>query len=102
MFPQKSEQPLVSVIVLNWNGFRPSYNLFLSAAIEGKASFIVSGDLHLLNLKRYQDIKTIKVRGFLISLREVEMATIIFGLGDPEGHHSYFSIMYIMSVVLLY
>lgn len=42
-----------------------SDNLFLSAAIEGKASFIVSRDYHLLNFKRYQDIKIIKVRGFL-------------------------------------
>jgi len=43
----------------------PSGNLFLSAAIEGKASFIVSGDCHLLTLERYKNVKIIKVRDFV-------------------------------------
>ncbi|GAI29205.1 unnamed protein product [marine sediment metagenome] len=42
----------------------PSDNIFLSAAVEGKVSFIVSGDRHLLALKKYQDVQIIKVREF--------------------------------------
>lgn len=42
----------------------PSDNIFLSTAVEGKVSFIVSGDRHLLALKKYQDVQIIKVREF--------------------------------------
>ena len=42
----------------------PSDNIFLSTAVEGKASFIVSGDRHLLVLKKYQDVQIIKIREF--------------------------------------
>ena len=43
----------------------PSGNLFLSAAIEGKASFIVSEVRHLSTLEIYRDIEIIEVRDFL-------------------------------------
>lgn len=42
----------------------PSDSIFLSTAVEGKVSFIVSGDRHLLALKKYQDVQIIKVREF--------------------------------------
>ena len=42
----------------------PSDNIFLSTAVEGKASFIISGDRHLLVLKKYQDVQIIKARKF--------------------------------------
>ena len=42
----------------------PSDNIFLSTAVEGKVSFIVSGDRHLLALKKYQDVQIVKVREF--------------------------------------
>jgi len=42
----------------------PSDNIFLSTAVEGKASVIISGDGHLLVLKKYQDIQIVKIRNF--------------------------------------
>ena len=43
----------------------PSDNEVLETAIEGKADYIISGDKHLLNLKKYKDIKIIRTREFL-------------------------------------
>ena len=43
----------------------PSDNIFLSTAVGGKAPFIISGDRHLLVLKKYQDIQIVKIRDFL-------------------------------------
>lgn len=37
----------------------PADNKFLSAAIEGKADYIVSGDKHLLNLREFRKIPII-------------------------------------------
>jgi len=50
----------------------PSDNIFLSTAVEGKASFIISGDRHLLVLRKYQDVQIVKARDFfdLISKNE--------------------------------
>ena len=42
----------------------PSDNIFLSLALDGGASYIVSGDSHLLNLKRYKDIEIITAKQF--------------------------------------
>ena len=42
----------------------PSDNIFLSTAVEGKASFIISGDRHLLAVKKYQDVQIVKARDF--------------------------------------
>lgn len=49
----------VSVIKID-----PSDNIFLSTAVEGKASFVISGDRHLLVLKKYQDIQIVRIRNF--------------------------------------
>ncbi|RJP50100.1 MAG: putative toxin-antitoxin system toxin component, PIN family [Anaerolineaceae bacterium] len=46
----------------------PSDEKFLSAAILKKASFIVSGDKHLLDLKNFQGITILMPRQFLDSL----------------------------------
>ena len=42
----------------------PSDNILLSLALDGGASYIVSGDSHLLNLKRYKDIEIITAKQF--------------------------------------
>jgi len=42
----------------------PSDNIFLSLALAGGASYIVSGDSHLLNIKRYKDIEIITAKQF--------------------------------------
>lgn len=42
----------------------PSDNIFLYLALDGGASYIVSGDSHLLNLKRYKDIEIITAKQF--------------------------------------
>jgi len=38
----------------------PFYNLFLALAVENKASLIVSGDHHLLDLKKYRKIQIVR------------------------------------------
>jgi putative PIN family toxin of toxin-antitoxin system len=43
----------------------PTDNIFLNLALDGKANVIVSGDHHLLDVKRFQDIPIISVRNFL-------------------------------------
>jgi len=43
----------------------PMDNLFINLAKDGNARMIVSGDSHLLNLKRYKEIEVIKVSEFL-------------------------------------
>lgn len=43
----------------------PADNLFLNCAVVSNASFIISGDKHLLKLKKIQDIPIIKIRDFL-------------------------------------
>jgi len=40
-------------------------NKFVSLAIDGKAKFIVSGDKHLLKLKKFQGFKLVSVKEFL-------------------------------------
>lgn len=42
----------------------PSDNIFLSTAVQGRASLIISGDKHLLAVKKYQDIQIVKARDF--------------------------------------
>ncbi len=48
----------------------PSDNKFLSCALDGKAGYIVSGDAHLLKLKRYKGIEILSVANFLKLLRK--------------------------------
>lgn len=43
----------------------PTDNKILEAAIESKADFIITGDNHLLELKRYKNIKIIQPINFL-------------------------------------
>jgi putative PIN family toxin of toxin-antitoxin system len=43
----------------------PSDNLFINLAIDGNAKLIVSGDSHLLKLKRYSGIEIIAVDEFV-------------------------------------
>lgn len=43
----------------------PSDNKYLSAAVEGKADFIVSGDHHLKDLKIFQGIRILDPAAFL-------------------------------------
>jgi len=43
----------------------PSDNIFLECAVDGKADFIVSGDKHLLKLKKFRNIKIVTPRKFL-------------------------------------
>ncbi|OGC06763.1 putative toxin-antitoxin system toxin component, PIN family [candidate division WOR-1 bacterium RIFOXYD2_FULL_36_8] len=43
----------------------PSDNKFIETAVDSKANFIVSGDNHLLALKKYKDIIILSPRNFL-------------------------------------
>ena len=43
----------------------PSDNLFINLAGDGKASCIVSGDSHLLRLKKYKGIAIVTIADFL-------------------------------------
>lgn len=43
----------------------PSDNIFLECAVESKAKFIVSGDKHLLELRKFRNIEIITPREFL-------------------------------------
>ncbi|NNG65698.1 putative toxin-antitoxin system toxin component, PIN family [Caldanaerobacter subterraneus] len=40
-------------------------NIFLECAFEGRCDFIISGDHHLLQLKRYENIKIITAEEFI-------------------------------------
>lgn len=48
----------------------PSDNIFIEAAVAGKAKLIVSGDGHLLNLGSFRDIPIITAKEFLERLNE--------------------------------
>jgi putative PIN family toxin of toxin-antitoxin system len=41
-------------------------NIFLECADQGKASYIVSGDDHLIKLKKFQGIKIVTARDFCL------------------------------------
>jgi predicted nucleic acid-binding protein len=43
----------------------PSDDKFLEAAVAGEASYIISGDKHLLKLSEYQGIQILKPRDFI-------------------------------------
>jgi putative PIN family toxin of toxin-antitoxin system len=47
----------------------PSDDRYLECAIEGEASYIVSGDRHLLDLETYQGIEIVSPRAFIKLLR---------------------------------
>ncbi len=48
----------------------PDDNRFLECAIAGEADFIVSGDKHLLNLRKYQNVVILSPRDFVGQLKE--------------------------------
>lgn len=48
----------------------PEDNKFLEAALTAKVDFIVSGDSHLLNLKKYQGIKILTAKEFAKTLED--------------------------------
>lgn len=43
----------------------PEDNKFLSCALEGEADYIVTGDIHLKQLKEYKGVKILTPRSFL-------------------------------------
>ena len=43
----------------------PTDNIFQNCAVDGKAQFIVSGDAHLLNLIKYNDIEILNAKEFI-------------------------------------
>lgn len=47
----------------------PSDDQFLACALSGKASALISGDHHLLQLGRYEDIPILTIKQFLDQLR---------------------------------
>lgn len=47
----------------------PSDNMFLACALEAQASFIISGDKHLLTLKKFQKIPIVTPRQFLTQIK---------------------------------
>jgi len=48
----------------------PTDDMFLACALEGKADYIVSRDPHLRNLKQFQAIKIIDVKGFIEKVKK--------------------------------
>jgi putative PIN family toxin of toxin-antitoxin system len=46
----------------------PSDNRYLECALEGEASYLVTGDHHLLELKEYQGVVILPPAGFLVML----------------------------------
>ncbi len=47
----------------------PSDNRYLEAALAGEASYVVSGDRHLLDLKRYRGIQILAPNEFMTFLK---------------------------------
>lgn len=44
----------------------PTDNIFLNLALDGQAHVIVSGDHHLLDIKRFRAISILPIRKFLV------------------------------------
>ena len=57
--------PVKPVTPVEVVGEDPSDDKFLSLAVDGKAKFLVSGDLHLLGIKRYCETAIVTVSAFL-------------------------------------
>ncbi|HLC31793.1 MAG TPA: putative toxin-antitoxin system toxin component, PIN family [Candidatus Nanoarchaeia archaeon] len=53
--------PVLRLEVINED---PDDNKILACADEGKADYIVTGDNHLLNLKKYNEIQIVKAKEF--------------------------------------
>ncbi len=50
----------------------PKDDMFISTAVEGKARYLISGDRHLRDLKRYHGIRIVSVSHFLALLNRFE------------------------------
>lgn len=50
----------------------PSDNIFLACALSAQASFIISGDRHLLNLKKFQNIPILTPQQFLNKFKKLK------------------------------
>jgi uncharacterized protein len=50
----------------------PTDDLFLEIALQGNCSVLVSGDRHLLDLRRYRRIRILTPATFVRSYREIE------------------------------
>jgi len=57
--------PVKPVTPVEVVGEDPSDDKFLSLAVDGKAKFLVSGDIHLLGIKRYCETAIVTVSAFL-------------------------------------
>jgi len=57
--------PVKPVTPVEVVGEDPSDDKFLSLAVDGKAKFLVNGDLHLLGIKRYCETAIVTVSAFL-------------------------------------
>ncbi len=44
----------------------PTDNIFLECAIDGNADYIISGDKHILDLGKYENIQIVKPNEFLL------------------------------------
>jgi uncharacterized protein len=62
LFHSEFVEPKESVAVVIED---PDDNKFVECAVEANAEFIISGDPHLLRLKKFKDIKLIDVDRFL-------------------------------------
>ena len=58
-------QPIIVKNILPVIQNDPSDDVFLACALAGRAQFIVSGDKHLLTLKRYSKCRIVSVEKFL-------------------------------------
>ena len=52
-------------LVLNVIKNDPTDNIILACAVEGRADFIISGDVHLLSLNKFQEIEFVDPATFL-------------------------------------
>ncbi len=50
----------------------PPDNIVLACAVEGKADYLVSGNLHLLDLKQHRGVKIVTPAQFLEIINEVK------------------------------
>lgn len=46
----------------------PDDNKFIECAVDGNADYIISGDKHLLNIKKYENIEILSPREFILRL----------------------------------
>ncbi len=64
----------------------PSDNKYLACAVEGRASYIISGDRHLLGLGRYLDLIAILSPREFLKIVSGEEGT---GCSEPAGYEAH-------------